>query len=50
MRSPEPEDLDDYELASKLSYFLWNAPPDRKLLDLAAKNALRDRSIPKSSG
>jgi hypothetical protein len=39
--SPEPEDLDSYELASKLSYFLWNGPPDQHLLELAAKNALR---------
>ena len=39
--SPVAEDLDAYELASKLSYFLWNAPPDQRLLDLAAKNALR---------
>lgn len=38
--SPAAEDLDAYELASKLSYFLWNAPPDQRLLDLAAKNAL----------
>jgi len=38
--SPAAEDLDAYELASKLSYFLWNAPPDQHLLDLAAKNAL----------
>lgn len=39
-RGPEAEDLDLYELASKLSYFLWNAPPDQRLLDLAAKNML----------
>ncbi len=39
-RTPEAEDLDPFELASKLSYFLWNAPPDRQLLDLAAKNTL----------
>ena len=38
--SPAAEDLDAYELASKLSYFLWNAPPDQRLLELAAKNAL----------
>ena len=38
--SPAAEDLDPHELASKLSYFLWNAPPDQRLLDLAAKNAL----------
>ncbi len=35
---PAAEDLDAYELASKLSYFLWNAPPDQRLLELAAKN------------
>ncbi len=39
--SPAPEPLDDYELASKLSYFLWNGPPDRELLDLAAAGTLR---------
>lgn len=38
--TPEPEDLDDYELASKLSYFLWNSPPDERLLSLAANQAL----------
>jgi len=38
--SPEPENLDSYELASKLSYFLWNTAPDRKLLELAAANRL----------
>lgn len=38
--SPAAENLDAYELASKLSYFLWNAPPDQRLLDLAAKNVL----------
>src|SRR5262249_37333120 len=40
--SPEPEDLDPYELASKLSYFLWNTAPDQRLLELASKNGLRD--------
>lgn len=33
--SPEPEPLDAYELASKLSYFLWNTAPDDQLLRLA---------------
>ena len=37
---PEAEELTDYELASKLSYFLWNAPPDQRLLDLAAASSL----------
>ena len=37
---PEPEQLDPYELASKLSYFLWNTAPDGQLLELAAADAL----------
>ncbi|MDA1234687.1 MAG: DUF1592 domain-containing protein [Acidobacteria bacterium] len=37
-----PEPLDDYELASKLSYFLWNGPPDEATLQLAAAGTLRD--------
>ena len=40
-RTPEPEPLDNYELASKLSYFLWNGPPDRTTLQLASSGALR---------
>src|SRR6185369_7409245 len=39
-KSPAPEPLDSYELASKLSYFLWNGPPDGKTLQLAASGAL----------
>lgn len=39
-RTPESEPLDNYELASKLSYFLWNGPPDRTTLKLAAGGAL----------
>ncbi|MBY0373528.1 MAG: DUF1592 domain-containing protein [Bryobacteraceae bacterium] len=38
--TPAPEPLDSYELASKLSYFLWNSPPDRATLRLAAANTL----------
>ena len=30
----------DYSLASRLSYFLWNGPPDDELLGLAAQSAL----------
>ena len=40
--TPDPETLDSYELASKLSYFLWNASPDRQLLDLAAADILHE--------
>ena len=32
----------DLELASKLSFFLWNSIPDDELLDLAVKNKLSD--------
>ena len=38
--SPEPEKIDEYELASKLSFFLWNAPLDEQLLKLAAEDRL----------
>jgi hypothetical protein len=40
-KTPQPEPLDDFELASKLSYFLWNAPPDARLLRLAEQGILR---------
>ncbi len=39
--TPEGEPLEAYELASKLSYFLWNGPPDRTTLGLAAAGTLR---------
>lgn len=39
---PQAEDLDGHELASKLSYLLWNGPPDARLLELAAANKLHD--------
>ena len=38
---PEAENVDNWELASKLSYFLWNSPPDQELLDAAAANTLK---------
>ena len=34
--------ITDLELASKLSFFLWNSIPDDELLDLASKNKLSD--------
>ncbi|HEY7156316.1 MAG TPA: DUF1592 domain-containing protein, partial [Gemmataceae bacterium] len=33
--------IGEYELASRLSYFLWCTMPDEELLSLAAKNELR---------
>jgi hypothetical protein len=40
-QGPQGEPLDDWELASKLSYFLWDAPPDRELLEMAARGQVR---------
>jgi hypothetical protein len=34
-------DVDDYALASRLSYFLWSSMPDEELTGLAARGALR---------
>jgi mono/diheme cytochrome c family protein len=34
--------ISDLDLASRLSFFLWSSIPDEELLDLAAKNRLRD--------
>lgn len=36
----DAEPIGPYELASKLSYFLWNGPPDERLLRLAADDSL----------
>jgi hypothetical protein len=36
----EPGRLDEFALASRLSYFLWSSMPDDELLDLAEKNKL----------
>ena len=37
--------LDDYQLASRLSYFLWSAPPDATLAALANKGKLHQPEI-----
>lgn len=37
--------LGDYELASRLSYFLWSSMPDEELFALAAKKKLRDPNV-----
>jgi hypothetical protein len=36
----DPQRLDDYSMATRLSYFLWNATPDEALLDAAEKGEL----------
>ncbi len=35
------KDLTDHELATRLSYFLWNSSPDQTLIDLANSNQLK---------
>jgi len=37
--------LDDYELASRLSYFLWSSMPDDKLLRLASEHKLHKPDV-----
>jgi hypothetical protein len=39
----KPGRLDDYALASRLSFFLWNSVPDDELRGLAARGQLHDR-------
>ncbi len=41
----KPGRLDNYALASRLSYFLWNSEPDATLRDLAAQNKLQDAAV-----
>ncbi|MDA7916270.1 DUF1592 domain-containing protein [Verrucomicrobia bacterium] len=41
-RETERRELNDRELAVRLSYFLWSAPPDQELLDLAEQNKLHE--------
>jgi len=37
--------LDDYEIAARLSFFLWSTLPDEPLLALARDGKLQDRSV-----
>ncbi len=39
-QSPVVRPLDEFQLASRLSYFLWSSMPDEELLALAAKKQL----------
>ncbi|HZT41972.1 MAG TPA: DUF1592 domain-containing protein [Chthonomonadaceae bacterium] len=48
---PRPNDpkashlVDDFEMASRLSYFLWSSMPDEELFTLAAKGKLHDPKV-----
>ncbi len=37
----QPRDLNDFEVAARLSYFLWSSMPDDELLELAAQGKLK---------
>lgn len=50
IEGPDPADaqarfprVDEYSLASRLSYLLWSTMPDEELVDLARQGLLRDR-------
>jgi hypothetical protein len=38
--APEPRPLDEFQLASRLSYFLWSTMPDDELFSLAGRGEL----------
>lgn len=40
-----PKPIDDWQLASRLSYLLWSSAPDQELYKLAAAGKLRDPSV-----
>ena len=40
-----PHALSDYELASRLSYFLWSSMPDDRLFELAAQARLHEPDV-----
>jgi mono/diheme cytochrome c family protein len=50
-RDPKPEDasaihpVNDFELASRLSYFLWSSMPDEPLLQAANEHRLHDPAV-----
>ncbi len=39
-QTPDPYPIDEFQLASRLSYFLWSSMPDDELLGLAEKGQL----------
>lgn len=41
----EPRRLNSFEVASRLSYFLWSSMPDERLFELAKSQRLREPSV-----
>ena len=44
-RSTSKNGMTDFELASRLSYFLWSTMPDEELLDLAKQGSLSEAKV-----
>ena len=44
-QSDKPRDLNDYELATRLSYFLWSSMPDDELFALAESGKLKSAEV-----
>lgn len=44
-KSDDPYPVDDFELATRLSFFLWSRPPDNILMELAAQGKLHEKLI-----
>ena len=45
VRPGEPYRISDVALASRLSFFLWGAPPDQGLVELASRGRLSDPAV-----
>jgi hypothetical protein len=45
MKPGETYRIQDLDLASRLSFFLWSGPPDEKLIDIAAAGRLKDKAV-----
>ncbi|MCC9608650.1 DUF1592 domain-containing protein [Blastopirellula sp. JC732] len=44
-KSDKIEPIDDFELATRLSYFLWSSMPDDRLIELAKQNKLHETPV-----
>ena len=44
-RGAEAQPVNDHELASRLSYFLWSSMPDDELFKIASEKKLRDPAV-----
>jgi hypothetical protein len=42
---PGPRLLNDFDIASRISYFIWGTAPDQTLTDLAAQGKLQDPDV-----